>query len=317
MPAPRDRRGDTNCGCHVAPPSVVRSRNPERWVTSPKRRDDEVAAGRAGEGHPSARVRADTRELGPVRPASRVRYTRPRTSTQEARRASRKSARRIPRRLTSAAGRAGRRACGPWSTSAGVGRAEDVRGAVRERRHGRRGRRAEARARRGRRHRVEAAAAVGRAPDPERADEHDDARRRTRRRPTGGRSSRCRASSTRRRRRRCGTARRRRRARSRRRVGNATSRMSSEVETLPRCHVFPPSVVRARAPLSPGAYAVPGGRPARMRVVAPRSGARRRGEVWPRVVGDDRRAGLAGRDDAGRRGEGRGEDRVRATASRA
>jgi hypothetical protein len=48
-------------------------------------------------------------------------------------------------------------------------------------------------------------------------------------------------------------------------VGNATSTTSSEVETLPRLHVLPPSVVLANEPLSPGAYAVPAWPPARTR----------------------------------------------------
>ena len=41
---------------------------------------------------------------------------------------------------------------------------------------------------------------------------------------------------------------------------------SSEVATLPRVHVLPPSAVLASEPLSPGANAVPAWPPARTRV---------------------------------------------------
>ena len=41
---------------------------------------------------------------------------------------------------------------------------------------------------------------------------------------------------------------------------------SSEVATLPRVHVLPPSIVLASEPLSPGANAVPVWPPARTRV---------------------------------------------------
>src|SRR5919201_2208850 len=51
--------------------------------------------------------------------------------------------------------------------------------------------------------------------------------------------------------------------------GKDTSRTPSDVETLPRVHVRPPSTVLASVPLSPGANAVPAWKPASMRLNVP------------------------------------------------